>query len=329
MSTPERSPRMERSVSVVVCCYNMATELRGCLESLSRQVYGKKELIVVDDASTDDTRKVAAEYQGRIGDRLNVVVNPVNSGVAASRNAGIRHAKGDLIAFTDADCAADPNWLSELVESFCREGPAAVGGRIEDAGFSNVWERSEKGHNYVAPAEGCVTYVQGCNMAFDAQILRSFMFSEELKYGYEEALLCDELVRAGHRIWYNPRAVVYHKHRSSLVGLLRQKYKRGYSSIWYRKRQGKFFMLKRHFLMLTSMLMAPGCAISALFGYLIAGLLSLVILSLVRDEYLYGAKRAAEIWSTLPVLCATELAHFGGAFVGLFVFRVCKPFKAA
>jgi glycosyltransferase involved in cell wall biosynthesis len=312
---------MNRLVSVVVCCHNMAKELWECLNSLHNQLYDSKEIIVVDDASTDDTREVLAEYQNRLGNSLVVISNPTNAGVAGSRNIGIQDAKGDVIAFTDADCVVEPNWLSELAKEFARERVVAVGGRILDDDCSNIWKLSEKGHNYVAPSEGFVTYVQGCNMAFDAAVLKSFMFNEEIKYGYEEALICDELVKAGYRIWYTPRAVVHHKHRSDLWGLLKQKYGRGYSSIWYRQKQRKFPMLKRHFLMLLSLLLLPVCVLSASAGYVIAVLLAAVIFGLIRDEYRYGAKNTREIWGTLPIVVVSELAHFGGAFAGLFVFH--------
>jgi glycosyltransferase involved in cell wall biosynthesis len=313
---------LQKRVSVVVCCYNMAAELRKCLESLRRQTYRNKEIIVVDDASTDETARVVSEFNRSSQGSVRLVSNATNLGVAGSRNVGIRHAKGDIIAFTDADCTVDEDWLVELVRAFLGDRTAAVGGRILDDDCSNVWELSEKGHNYVARAEGAVTYVQGCNMAFNATVLRSTMFDDEIKYGYEEALLCDLLVRDGYQIWYNPRAVVHHKHRRDLAGLLKQKCSRGYSSIWYRKRRRKFPMLKRHFLMLVSLLLSPGCFYSPIFAYLIVALLSAVVFSLVRDEYLYGGKSFREIWTTLPIVLGTELAHFAGALCGLAVFRI-------
>jgi glycosyltransferase involved in cell wall biosynthesis len=315
---------MKKLISVVVCCRNMGKELRRCLESLCNQNYENRELIVVDDASTDDTSQVALECQTRLGTSLILISNPINLGVAGSRNVGIRNARGDIIAFTDADCTVAPDWLSELARGFSRERVVAVGGRILDDDCSNIWEWSEKGHNYVARAEGFVTYLQGCNMAFDASVLGKYMFNDEIKYGYEEALLCDRLLMGGYGIWYNPRAVVKHKHRAQLSGLLQQKFNRGYSSIWYRKRQKRFPMLKRHFLMLLCLLMSPGCMFSALFGYAIAVMIALVIFGLVRDEYLYGVKRSAEIGAAVPILFGTELAHFWGALCGLFAFGISK-----
>jgi mycofactocin glycosyltransferase len=298
----------------------MAKELRDCLESLRRQTYNRWECIVVNDASSDGTPDVVAEYQGRFGGNLSLVSNPVNLGVAGARNVGIRHAKGELIAFTDADCVVTPDWLSEIVRTCVDPGIAAVGGRIMNDDCRNIWELSEKGHDYVSSVEGPVGYIQGCNMAFDAGVLQSYMFNDEIKYGYEEALLCDSLVRDGHRIWYNPRVVVHHKHRASLRGLLKQKYNRGYSSIWYRKKQAKFPMLKRHFLMLLSLLLLPACLVNGRIGYVIALLISAVIFGLVRDEYMYRGKTTGEIWVTLPVVLGTELSHFAGAFCGLAFF---------
>jgi glycosyltransferase involved in cell wall biosynthesis len=318
---------MGKRVSVIVCCYNMGGKLRECLESLCLQTYPNREFIVVNDASTDDTLQVASEYQARLGSDLILVTNPGNLGVAGSRNVGIAHSTGDLIAFTDADCIAESSWLSEIVDSFA-DGAAGVGGRILKEDCRNIWELSEKGHDYVARVEGPVTYIQGCNMAFNATVLRSYMFNDEIKYGYEEALLCDQLVRDKHQIRYNPRAVVHHRHRSSFTGLLKQRYQRGFSSIWYRKKQRKFPMLKRHFLMLLCLLSAPACVFTPLIGYPIVILLSAAAFSLLRDEYLFGVKNSREIWMTFPVVLGIEVAHFAGAFKGLLVFWMVKGFQA-
>ena len=176
----------------------------------------------------------------------------------------------------------------------------------------------------MASSEGYVSYIQGCNMSFDARVLRLHRFNQEIKYGYEEAMLCDDLIKGGFRIWYNPKAKVHHKHRAILLGLLRQKYLRGYSSIWYRKRQGMSPMLKRHFLMLLCLLLLPGLAINAVFGYGALICFALVVLGLLRDERLYGTKSMLEVLVTLPVMVGTEMAHFCGALAGVFVFRILE-----
>ena len=86
---------------------------------------------------------------------------------------------------------------------------------------------------------------------------------------------------------------------------------------WLRK---AFFLAAS--LMLVSLLLSPGCFYSPVWTCLIGAMLSAVVIGLVRDEYLYGTKSHREIWTTLPVVLGTELAHFGGALCGFVVFRI-------
>ncbi len=91
-------------VSVVVPAYNCASVIGEALESVCRQTYAHWEAIVVDDGSTDETRAALAPYMGRIR-----YFHQVNQGTAAARNAGVRQARGELLAFLDNDDI----WLPE------------------------------------------------------------------------------------------------------------------------------------------------------------------------------------------------------------------------
>ncbi|MFP4082058.1 MAG: glycosyltransferase family 2 protein [Candidatus Aminicenantes bacterium] len=311
-----------KKVSVIICTYNARENLKECLDSLESQDYDQKEIIIVDDASQDGTYIFLQDFKARTKIETTVIRNEKNLGVAGSRNVGIKKAKGDIIAFTDADCTADAGWISELVRGYEHQNVRAVGGSIADKPAANIWELTDKGHDYVASKEGYVYYIQGCNMSFHAQVLRKFMFNEELKYGYEEALLCDDIIHDGHRIYYRPQAVVYHKRRSHLGDVWRRKYLLGLSSVWYRKKQNKFLMFKRHFVLLAALLSLPFSALHRFFSILSVGLFLVFALSLFRDEILFKKKTIGEILLTFPFLVFIELAHFWGSLAGFIKFRV-------
>jgi GT2 family glycosyltransferase len=312
----------ERKISVVVSTYNALDDLGRCVDSLRSQSYDSLEIVIVDDASTDGTFEFLKRCESEVSD-IKVIRNQVNLGVAGARNEGIRNASGDIIAFTDADCIAERNWISELVKIYEREDVAAVGGRIIDAGTDSLWSRASTGLNHVAGKEGFVGYIQGCNMSYDSEVLRKFMFNDELKYGYEETLLCDQLVQDGYKIYYTPSAVVHHRHRKSLKSLLKQKYLRGVSSVWYRKKKHDFFMFKRHFALLLAVCMFPFYRIKfMMYGLWVFALLFLG--SLVRDEIMLYRRSALEFIVLSPFIIVLELAHFYGSCVGLIKFRLLK-----
>jgi len=313
-----------RIVSIIVITYNAKDDLKECLQSLVTQDYSEIEIIVVNDASTDGTAELVEDFIKTANSDITVVTNRTNLGVAGSRNAGIRHAKGDVIAFTDSDCVADHDWVSELVRSYECNDVAAVGGKILDARMAGIWNVTNKGHDFVASQEGYVPFIKGCNMSFKGDLLRGYMFNDEIKYGYEELLLCDSLTDNGYKIYYNPRAVVHHKHRTSLEALLKQKYLRGMSSVWYLRKRNMFFMYRRHFILLLVLILLPLIIVNKLFMYPAIVLLSIFSLSLLREEIIFKEKNIIEMVVTFPFLVIIEFAHFAGACSGVARFRILK-----
>lgn len=100
-------------VSVVVPIHNGAQWLGQTLNSLFAQTYSHFEVVLVDDASTDNLRKVLASFHDA---RLRVVHLQKNEGVSAARNHGIEMAKGDFVAFCDADDLCQPQRFQRQVE---------------------------------------------------------------------------------------------------------------------------------------------------------------------------------------------------------------------
>ncbi|MBN1441355.1 MAG: glycosyltransferase family 2 protein, partial [Planctomycetes bacterium] len=103
----------EPFISVIVPARNASATLPGCLLALRAQSYPRDrfEVIVVDDGSTDNTAAVAAKFWARV-----ISIPP--SGPAVARNRGVKESKGEILLFTDADCAPTPGWISRLVSAF-------------------------------------------------------------------------------------------------------------------------------------------------------------------------------------------------------------------
>jgi glycosyltransferase involved in cell wall biosynthesis len=109
-------------VSVVIPLYNKAPHVGRALRSVSAQTFGDFEVIVVDDGSTDGgAREVAAHGDGRV--RL---VRQANAGPGAARNRGVGEARGELLAFLDADDEWLPEFLEEGVRALDAGGPGVA-----------------------------------------------------------------------------------------------------------------------------------------------------------------------------------------------------------
>jgi glycosyltransferase involved in cell wall biosynthesis len=103
------------AVTVVVSSRNAASVITKQLDAIYVQLRGGDEMIVIDDASTDDTSAVVCEWKGRHHDRPVTVLRALTrGGPNASRNAGTAFATCNLLAFTDADDVVNPGWLDAL-----------------------------------------------------------------------------------------------------------------------------------------------------------------------------------------------------------------------
>lgn len=105
-------------LSFVIPAYNEAANVGKCLDAIFREVRGKtreSEVIVVDNASTDDTAALAGRYPGAI------VVSEPRKGITFARQAGLAASSGDLIANVDADTMLPPGWLETVFREFSKD----------------------------------------------------------------------------------------------------------------------------------------------------------------------------------------------------------------
>ncbi len=102
-------------ISVIIPCYKAQEHIHRCLDALERQTYRDFEVILVDDASPDNTRAVLEAYRTRSPLAITVTANEVNAGPATSRNRGIALATGTYVAFCDSDDYYQPDYLERMV----------------------------------------------------------------------------------------------------------------------------------------------------------------------------------------------------------------------
>lgn len=128
-------------VSIIVSVYNGAKGISQTLDSLCKQTYNNIEIIVVDDGSTDNTVEIVEVV--RVKDhRIRLVHHERNLRLAAGRNTGLHHSRGEIICFTDDDVVVDPHWIEALMSVY-RKRPevAGVGGRIASFQVKTLFEK--------------------------------------------------------------------------------------------------------------------------------------------------------------------------------------------
>lgn len=218
---------MAPRVSVVVPVRNRPAEIAACLDSLLESDFPpeEREIVCVDNGSTDETPRTLERYGSRIR-----VVSEACPGPAAARNAGVRAARGERVAFTDSDCVVAPDWLRSVVAPLDNPDVGAVGGRILALRpCTAVALFGELIHDHGFAIEGCrppyvITMNLACRRAtltelglFDTRLLRG----EDVDFAYR-------LAASGRSIAYEPEAVVRHRNRETLAALVREGFQHGY-----------------------------------------------------------------------------------------------------
>lgn len=126
--------------SVVVPAYNVEKYLPKCIESITGQTYSNLEIILVDDGSPDHCLQIMQSYAGQ--DARIVVVSQPNGGLSAARNAGLKIATGDYVAFVDSDDWIEPNMFAELADKIHEASPDFLCFRLQ-------YDREDSGGNWV------------------------------------------------------------------------------------------------------------------------------------------------------------------------------------
>jgi glycosyltransferase involved in cell wall biosynthesis len=231
-------------ISVVIPAHNAARTLDECLQAIHSSDYADYEVIVVDDASTDDTRHVASRHTCR------VVRLPQNVGAARAKNLGVSEAEGDIILFTDADILLQPDTLGLVAQNLEDPTVAGVVGLLGQrlrynnfcSQFKNLWmyhtyarlARSKDAEGGVglfytsiaAIRKGVFEHMGG----FDAHY-RGASVTEDIEFG-------QRLLTAGHKVRLDGRLAVEHLKHYSLPGLLKTDLQRafGLAKTWLRKK---------------------------------------------------------------------------------------------
>ncbi len=215
-------------VSIIIPLYNKAPYVRRALDSIAAQTFPDFEAIVVDDGSTDDGAAIVADYS----DARFRMIRQANAGPGAARNAGLAQARGELIAFLDADDEWLPNYLHEnvrLLEESGSEVASVTCGYIEyPSGESteSMWRKRglthgvQRIHADTEPSlvVTMLAYMSPCSTLTRAEVIRKrggFYDREKCSFGEDAFLWLKVLLNE--RVAFNLKPLVqFHREASGL-----------------------------------------------------------------------------------------------------------------
>ncbi len=252
-------------MSVVICTFNGSAVVGRAIESLLAQDYpsNRYEIIVVDDGSQDNTAAIVSKYPVRL------VRHRANRGLAAARNTGLEHVKGEVYVSFDDDCVVAPGWLQQLALGYQQPNAAGVGSIIQEpAALHGIVDRfmaatgsgnppslrlgahkhalgrfmsylmdqlhPEKPSTKIYP----VRQLNGATATFSVALLQSVGGWDASLRAAEDTDLCARIIKAypNYHFYAVPSALLIHDPKMSLGTFLRRPYVRGLSNlIFYRR----------------------------------------------------------------------------------------------
>ncbi len=293
------------SISILIPAYNEEKVLRRAIETALEANYPYKEIIVIDDGSTDRTYQIAQEY----GDSGVKVIHRPNGGKAVAINHGLRFARGEIIIIVDADSLVGKNTLIKLVQPFHDPEVAAVAGNIKVLNRMN-WLTKCQALEYIASINiyrraldvfGSVTVVPGALGAYRREVLEgSGCYDPDTLV--EDFDVTMKTLKTGKVVQASASAIAYTEAPQTLDGLIRQRLR------WYR---GNFQALWKH----------RDAAFNSRYGFLQKLAFPFLIISMI---YMPFAGLATIVVAVLTVLSGSGLILLPTLlFFALLQFLIC------
>jgi glycosyltransferase involved in cell wall biosynthesis len=211
--------KKEVPVTIFVPVKNAENTIKNCVDSLLQQTYKNRKIIIIDNMSTDKTYDILKKY----GKKIKIL--RMEGPVPKMHNYVLDHADTEFIAYTNADCVADKDWLKNLMKGFTSKDIVATAGycatpkclnRFQELIGLELESRFKKFPKYISRAPDmnlCVRTKVARKVKFDER----FIWSWETDFGYR-------LTKLG-KMKYVPEAIVYHYHRPNPKSFFKQQMK--------------------------------------------------------------------------------------------------------
>lgn len=230
---------MQIEVSVIIAVFNDENNIGNCIESVLNQSHKNFELIIVNDASTDNTLDIVKQYS-KIDTRIKYFSNRTNKAQAYSRNIAINNSQGDIIAIIDSDCVARNDWLKNLISGLKNEN-IVMGNSLSTK--ENIWAKEIfKQYKKWFSSKNKGNYLDSLdtkNCAIRKIIFEKIGLFDPKASPSEDTELAIRVKKADFKIRYAEDAIITHKDPTRLLSQFYWAKKRAFSHFYITKKHNQ------------------------------------------------------------------------------------------
>ncbi len=230
----DKSNKRNPKVSVVIPVHNGQKTMKKCLESVLIQSYDNYEVIIVDNNSNDNTKKIILEFQNKHTNLAYVFEKEQKRG--AARNTGEKLATGDIVAMTDSDCIVPTSWIKELTKPIQNNDCDAVQGfeeNIEDNFWSiNIQKQNEHRIKYLKKQKDAIGIIDTKNFAISMKALKTIGYTNRKYFSGNDIELSIKFQMKNFKLKFLSNIRVKHFNASSTRGVINRNF---YRAIWCSK----------------------------------------------------------------------------------------------
>jgi glycosyltransferase involved in cell wall biosynthesis len=219
---------MSNNISLYIAAYNAEKTIEKSIKSILQQTLKPKEIIVINDCSTDKTLSLLKNFN-----QIKIINNKKNYGLAKSRNIALKYSKYDLLASIDSDVICKKNWLEKLFNTMIKKKVDLIGGKLIEKYVkepANHWRSYYLKQNWGDKQINNPQFVFGANFLLNKKKIKNLniKYNETFRTNGEDVNFSKILKSKNCNLYYEPRAICYHYQFDDVISLSRRYWRYSY-----------------------------------------------------------------------------------------------------
>ena len=219
---------MSNNISLYIAAYNAEKTIEKSIKSILQQTLKPKEIIVINDCSTDKTLSLLKKFN-----QIKIINNKKNYGLAKSRNIALKYSKYDLLASIDSDVICKKNWLETLFNTMVKKKADLIGGKLIDKYIkepANHWRSYYLKQNWGDKQINNPQFIFGANFLLNKKKIKNLniKYNETFRTNGEDVNFSKVLKSKNCNLYYEPRAICYHYQFDDVISLSRRYWRYSY-----------------------------------------------------------------------------------------------------